>query len=400
MGYVKKITSELVCVCLVLVFSLTACQGTKKTEAAIVEKWSVKMADAVITRFDSLYQYEATRVGKWQYDNAMLGVAINKLADVNPKYAAYNKGFFDFWVQSDGSILHYKESDYNLDMINPGKSLFELYKTTKDKKYLATINLLVRQLESQPETSEGGYWHKKRYFKQMWLDGIYMSSPWMAQYAKEFNKPEWFDVVFKQITLIYQKTYDPATGLCYHAWDESKSERWCNPKTGQARNFWGRAMGWYMMAMVDALDYIPENYSGRDSIITIFQDVSAALANVRDPETGLWYQVLDRGGDEGNYLEASGSSMFVYAYAKGVKNGYLDKSYLDMANKSFDSMLEKFIITDKDGLPTLTWVCAAAGLGGKPYRDGSYDYYINERKKNNDSKGVGPFILAAIELDR
>ena len=328
-----------------------------------------------------LYRYEASGVGKWQYDNYLLGMGINKLAPIDKKYYDYYKGFFDFWVQEDGSILNYKMSDYNIDMINPGKGLFELYAKTGDEKYLKTINILVEQLEGMPTTTDGGYWHKKRYPSQMWLDGIYMATPWIAQYAKEFNKPEWFDVAFKQITLIYSKTLDPKTGLCYHAWDESKEQRWCNKETGQAQNFWGRAMGWYMMAMVDALDYFPQDYAGRDSIITILNNVSEALVKVADKETGLWYQVLDRGGDEGNYLEASGSSMFTYAFAKGAKKGYLDKSYLDIANRAFDSMLKQFIITDKDGMPTLTWVCAAAGLGGKPYRDGSYEYYITERKK-------------------
>jgi len=205
----------------------------------------------------------------------------------------------------------------------------------------------------------------------MWLYGIYMSSPFLAQYAIEFNKPAWFDTVTFQIMHIYEKTIDPKTGLLYHAWDESKSQAWCNPETGQSREFWGRATGWYMMAIVDVLGYLPNNHPQRDSIISILVRTSEALLKVRDPETGLWYQVLDKGKQEGNYLEASCSSMFTYAFAKGAKMGYLPAKYRGIAEKSFQSLIDNFIITGDNGVPVMTGICAAAGLGGKPYRDGS-----------------------------
>ena len=233
----------------------------------------------------------------------------------------------------------------------------------------------------------------------MWLDGIYMASPFLAQYANDFNKPAWFDTVTFQIIHIYSKTYDPATGLLYHAWDESKSQAWCNPETGQSKEFWGRAMGWYMMAIVDVLGYLPNDHPQRDSVINILLKTSEALLRVRDPKTGLWYQVLNKGNQEGNYLEASCSSMFTYAFAKGARMGYLPSKYLDIAKQSFQAIVENFIRIGEDGVPVMTNICGAAGLGGNPYRDGSYQYYINEKRVDNDTKGVAPFILAAIELN-
>ena len=234
----------------------------------------------------------------------------------------------------------------------------------------------------------------------MWLDGLYMASPFLARYARDFNQPKWFDEVIFQLQEVYKNTLDAKTGLVYHAWDESREQRWCNPETGQSKHFWSRATGWYMMAMIDVLDYLPEDHPGRQSIIEILNKLSEALLKVRDEKTGLWYQVLDRGGDEGNYLEASGTAMFIYTFAKGAKMGYLDKRYLEIAEKAFDSMVENMVKTGDDGLPVLTNTCGACGLGGDPYRDADYNYYITEKQIDNDQKGVAPFILAAIELNK
>lgn len=227
-----------------------------------------------------------------------------------------------------------------------------------------------------------------------------MASPFLAQYAKEFDKPEWFDIVTHQIITVYEKTINPETGLLYHAWDESKEQRWCNKETGQSKQFWSRAMGWYMMALVDVLDYLPENHPDRNSIIKILQDVSDAVLEVQDKKTGLWYQVLDMGGQEGNYIEGSGSAMFVYTYAKGAKKGYLDQKYQEIASNKFDSIIKTLIPEGMDGFPQFTNICGGCGLGGNPYREGDYNYYINERKVDNDSKGVAPLILAALELNK
>ena len=234
----------------------------------------------------------------------------------------------------------------------------------------------------------------------MWLDGIYMGSPFLARYSKDFNQAELFDFVTFQIQEIYKETLDKNTGLLYHAWDESRMQRWCNPETGQSKHFWSRAEGWYLMAIVDVLDYLPENHPQRAAIIEILNKVSEALVKVQDEKTGLWYQVLDKAGEERNYLEASGTAMFIYAFAKGAKKGYLDKKYLDIANNAFDSMVQVMVKTGADGLPVLTNTCGACGLGGNPYREADYNYYVTEVQVENDQKGVAPFILAAIELNK
>jgi len=364
------------------------------------KKWSIRMADAVMQRFDTLAYYNGRKMAGWSYDVALLGTAIDKLDKIDPKYSGYMKTFMDMLIDSAGNIPRYSLGSYNLDLIRPATNILTLYNRTKEKKYLEALPRFIEQLEQQPRTSSGGFWHKKRYPNQMWLDGIYMAEPFLAQYAKEFNRPNWFDTVAFQITLIHEKTLDEKTGLLYHAWDESREQKWSNPDTGQSPHFWSRAMGWYVMALVDVLDYFPVDHPKRNDIIQILQNTCNALKNFRDPASGVWFQVLDMGGKEGNYLEASGSAMYIYAFAKGAKKGYLHKRYLDLASQAFDDMLKTFIITDEDGLPSMTNICGACGLGGDPYRDGSYEYYISEKVVKNDCKGVAPFILAAIELDR
>jgi unsaturated rhamnogalacturonyl hydrolase len=200
--------------------------------------------------------------------------------------------------------------------------------------------------------------------------------------------------------LMYEKTLDPKTGLLYHAWDESRQQRWCNPETGQSKHFWSRAEGWYMMALVDVLEVLPENHKNRADLIKILNNLSEALLKMQDKEAGLWYQVLDQGSREGNYPEASGSAMFIYSFAKGAKMGYLHKKYLNIANSAFNNMVKTMVTTGNDGLPVLTNICGACGLGGNPYREGDYNYYVSEKRVDNDQKGIAPFILAAIELNK
>jgi unsaturated rhamnogalacturonyl hydrolase len=234
----------------------------------------------------------------------------------------------------------------------------------------------------------------------MWLDGIYMGSPFYAEYSKNFNEPDGFADVTKQVLLIDVNTRDPKTGLRYHAWDESYNQKWADPETGCSPNFWGRAMGWYAMALVDILDYIPEDYPKRDKIIYILKDLSEAIVKYQDKDSGVWYQVLDQGSRGGNYLEASASSMFVYALAKGVNKNYLDKMYRDAAIAGYNGIIKKFIRIDNDGHINLTNVCSVAGLGGDPYRDGSFEYYLSEPVVDNDLKGVGPFIMARLQIEK
>ena len=362
-------------------------------------KWSVRMANTILERSDSLIYY-VDRNPKWAYDVALLGMAIDRLGDYDKKYSRYMEDWVNHFVQADGTVIDYKISEYNLDRIFPGRDVITVYKRNPDPKYKIAIDNFILQLKSHPKTQSGGYWHKKIYPWQMWLDGIFMGSTFMAQYAKEFNAPEWFDTACKQTLMIYDKTLDQKSGLLMHAWDESHSQKWCDPLTGKSLYPWSRAMGWYILAIEDILQYLPENHPDRTALITILQKTCDALLKVRDTKTGLWFQVLNNGGREGNYIEGSGSTMYTYAFARGVHNGYLDKKYLSIANKSFDAILRELITVDSNGRLTMHNICGGCGLGGNPYRDGSYEYYINEKRVDNDTKGVAPFIMAALELNR
>jgi unsaturated rhamnogalacturonyl hydrolase len=385
-------------VLIITAFLTLSCQPAKNETTTEKPVWALQFADAVMARSDSLIYYDREKP-KYEYDYAFLGWAIDKLEKYDSKYSAYNKAYIDYFVQEDGTISTYKMSNFNIDRVRPGLNMLELYEKTSDEKYKIAAETLVEQMENHPRTKSNGFWHKNSYPWQMWLDGIYMASPFLTKYAQLFNEPKWFDEVTFQIQLIYEKTLDEETGLLYHAWDESREQRWSNPETGQSKHFWSRATGWYMMALVDVLDYLPENHPDRAAIIEILNNVSEALLKVKDEETGLWHQVLDMGGREGNYLEASGSAMFIYAFAKGARKGYLPEKYFTIADQAFDSLTKNLVTEGNDGFPVLTNTCGACGLGGNPYREGDYEYYISEKQIVNDQKGVAPLILAAIELN-
>lgn len=383
--------------------TFTQCvQSDKKNQSAdnVGLKMATKMADSEIAHFPNAASVDFKPEGKWDYTGGLIASSMMKLWKVTgeQKYFNYAKSYADQFIGEDGSIKGYKRSDFNLDRLNSGKFLFPLYEKTHEEKYKKAIYILRDQLNDQPRTSEGGFWHKKRYTNQMWLDGLYMGAPFYAQFAKVFSEPKDFEDVINQFLIVNKHTYNPEVGLNYHGWDESKEQRWANPTTSCSSQFWGRAMGWYSMALVDALDFIPENYPGRDKLITILNQVAAGIAKWQDPKSGVWYQVLDQGTREGNYLEASASCMFVYTLLKATRLHYIDPSYRTAAVKGFDGILKNFIKENKDGTISLTNVCAVAGLGGNPYRNGTYEYYIKEPVRDNDPKGVGPFILACLEI--
>jgi unsaturated rhamnogalacturonyl hydrolase len=386
---------------ILLILALTSCSFQKHNQKVKQneQKWSIRMANTVIARSDSLIYY-VDRNPKWAYDVAFLGMAIDRLGKVDPKYSKYMDDWVNYFVRPDGSVFDYNLTEYNLDRIFPGRDVLTVYQRNPDQKYRIAMDNFIKQLNTHPKTNSGGYWHKKIYPWQMWLDGIFMASTYMAQYAKEFNAPEWFNVATTQTKMIYEKTLDTKSGLLMHAWDESHTQKWCDPETGKSHYPWSRAMGWYILAIEDILEYLPENHPDRADLIVILQKTCDALLKVRDPKTGLWFQVLNQGGKEGNYLEGSGSSIYTYVFARGAHNGYLDKKYIEIANSSFDGIVKELITVDENGYVTMHNICGGCGLGGNPYRDGSYEYYINEKRINNDTKGIAPFIMAAIELDR
>jgi unsaturated rhamnogalacturonyl hydrolase len=344
---------------------------------------------------------EGDKTAKWRYDQGVILKGMEGLWNVtgNGAWFRYIQNSLDFYIQEDGSIKGYKPDEYNIDHLNNGKMVLVLYEVTGKEKYKKAADLLRNQLRTHPRTSEGGFWHKKIYTGQMWLDGLYMGAPFYAAYARLFHEDSAFPDITRQFVLMEQKARDPKTGLLYHGWDETRTQQWADPKTGRSPNVWGRAMGWYGMALVDALDYYPTLNPGRDSLIRILNRLAEAVLKVQDPSSGVWYDILDKPKEKGNYREASASSMFVYTLAKAVRKGYLSPRYLAAARKGYAGLLKQFIKTN-NGQTDLYGTVSVSGLGGKPYRDGSFAYYVGEPVVVNDPKGMGAFINAAVEMER
>jgi len=367
----------------------------KPTSLQKLNTWSARMVESTLQRYTQ-------KDFSWNYDHGLQVLAIQKAGEATgeERYLKFVADWIDHFIQPDGTIRTYRLEEYNVDLVNSGKLLFGAYERTGDERYRKAIETLREQMRTHPRNNAKGFWHKQIYPHQMWLDGIYMAGPFLSEYALRFNEPETFDDVIHQITLIEKHTRDVKTDLLYHAWDESKQQRWCDPETGLSKYFWGRAVGWYVMALVDVLDHLPQDHTQRSGLIAILDKTAAALVKVQDETTGLWYQILDLPERDGNYLEASASAMFVYAFAKGVRNRYIAPDYLLSARRGYNGLLQNLIKIDSQGLLTLEKVCGGAGLGGEPYRDGSFEYYITEKIIPNDPKGVGPFILAALEMER
>ena len=368
-------------------------------------KWSQRMALSEIERFPDPTLLDFREEPRWSYTNGLVLQAMSKVYEQfgNKKIYDYIYDYGNRMVNHDGTIATYKLSNYNLDMIKSGDAIFYLYEVTKEARFLKAMDTLHKQLKGQPTTSEGGYWHKKVYPYQMWLDGVYMAEPFHAKYAKSFlagkEAKNVFDHIILQFDLIEKYNRDQETGLYYHGWDESREQKWADKETGLSQNFWSRGMGWYGMALVDVLDYLPEDHPGIERILKYLNQYAEAIIKYQD-STGVWYQVLDQGEREGNYLEATGSCMFTYTLAKGVNNGYLPDRFMDYAVEAYEGIFKQFISVDGDGIVSLNNCCSVAGLGGDPYRDGTFEYYINEKIRSNDPKGTGPFILASLELDK
>ncbi len=338
----------------------------------------------------------------WNYEQGVVLLALWRVWENTgeQKYFDYVKKSIDFYLIEDGTIKTYNQEAFRLDDILLGQVILKLYHETGNMKYRNAAMVLRDQLSKQPRTKEDGFWHKEIYPNQMWLDGLYMAEPFYAGFAKMFDRPKDFDDIARQFILMAKHARDPKTGLFYHGWDETKTQKWANPKTGDSPTFWGRSMGWYIMGLVDVLDYFPKDHPERPALISIFRNLSTALLKHQDERTHLWYQVVDKPKDEGNYLESSASAMFAYSFAKGAHRGYLSKKYLDAAEAAFKGLVQYEIRFDQHGIPTLLNICSGAGLGGNPYRDGTYDYYVSVPKVQDDFKGVGSFILAALELEK
>lgn len=364
------------------------------------QDWSKKLAETAMTTWKDSFMMAGDRSPKWRYDQGVILKGIEGVwnATGEGKYFNYIQKSMDFYVKDDGTIRAYKADEYTLDNINNGKLLLLLYRVTGKEKYKKAADLLRKQLQTHPRTNDGGFWHKKNYPYQMWLDGLYMAQPFSAEYAMLFHEDTTFNDITRQFVLMEQHSRDVKTGLLYHGWDESKQQKWANTSTGTSPNFWGRALGWYGMALVDALDFYPEKNKGRDSLIAILNRFAKAVAKYQDAKTGLWYDIVDKAKEPKNYLEASASSMLVYTLAKGVRKGYLPLSYLTNADKAYAGIVKQFIKTE-NGQTNLYGTVSVSGLGGSPYRDGSFEYYMSEPVVVNDPKGMGAFINAAVEME-
>jgi unsaturated rhamnogalacturonyl hydrolase len=360
---------------------------------------SERMARSVMKR------YKPEQV-QWHYEHglALQSIFLKGQRRAREDLCSYVKSMYDTKITASGDILTYRADEFNLDQINPGKTLFLLLKKYGEEKYRIAIEKLRGQLQRQPRTNTGGFWHKQIYPWQMWLDGLYMGAPFYAQYTAEFGGGADFDDVVRQFTLIESKTADKETGLLYHAWDESRKQLWANPETGCSPHFWGRAMGWYCMALADTLDFITPAYQKHyKALAAIANRLLAPLLKYQDKKSGLWFQVLDQGQRENNYTESSASSMFVYFLLKMIRLEVFQKNdcpqATEAAHRAYEGLLRDKLEEDPSGEPHLTGICKVAGLGGTPYRDGSYEYYVGEAAVVDDFKGVGSFILASMEYE-
>jgi unsaturated rhamnogalacturonyl hydrolase len=390
----------------VFIVSFLAVSARAADAQALVEfdgasplQWSARLANSEVSRLGTRMAFPAAN---WDYANFLF---LNSLLSLDARlqetrYLPWVKNTVDSFLSPDGrAIQRYNLKEYNIDHVAPAKTVFTLYQLSHDARYRNAIELIREHLKQHPRTAEGGFWHKNRYPHQMWLDGLFMGSPFYAEYGRTFNEPAIFDDVAKQIRLIAQHTYDQKTGLFYHAWDEAKAQDWANKTTGQSPNFWSRAIGWYAMAIVDVLDQFPADHPARPEIIATFKKLADGIVKYQDPASGVWWQVTDQGDRKGNYLEATASSMFVYSLAKAINQGILPREpYQAAVMKGYAGLIREFIRTDAEGRTKLTRCCKVAGLGYG--RDGTFEYYISEPIVDNDAKGTGPFVLAGIQLDR
>ncbi len=365
------------------------------------KRYSVRMAETAMKIWPDSFVLENDKTAKWRYDQGVILKGIESIwnATGDGKWFKYIQQSMDFYVQNDGTIKGYRPDEYNIDHVNNGKLLLLLYRVTGREKYKKAADLLRNQLLTHPRTSEGGFWHKKIYPYQMWLDGLYMGQPFYAEYAAIFQEDSVFNDIARQFTLMEKHSRDSKTGLLYHGWDESREQQWANKKTGQSPHFWGRSLGWYGMALVDALDHFPPNHPKRAALIAILNRFATAVRKVQDTKSGVWYDIPNLPTTAKNYLEASASCMLAYTFAKGARMGYLPAVFTVYAKQAWTGIIKNFVEEGADGFINLKGTVAVSGLGGKPYRDGSYAYYMSEPIIVNDPKGMGVFIKCAAEIE-
>ena len=388
--------------------------GSLSLQKMPFDNYSQWMTWSEMKREPRSYMLDFSKKPKWSY---VMGIELEAMLDTYLRYGdekirQYCQVYTDTMINAKGEIRGYKLEDYNLDQIRTGHFVSRMYQQWPEAKNLVAMQTLMKQMDKQPRTKEGVYWHKAIYAYQVWLDGIFMGLPYRALTASLILKPKKakkiYDDAVDQVSKTYERTLDPKTGLNRHAWDETHNQFWADKETGLSQHCWGRAQGWYTMALIELLDVLPEDYARRGEVIALLKKDLAAVVKWQDKKTGVWYQVMDSPQREGNYLEATCSSMFAYALLKAYRKGYVGEEYLKAGKKAYQGILDQFIRVNADSTISLTQCCSVAGLGpgDGPYvkkpnyrRDGSYNYYLSEPVRDNDAKGLGPFIWASLEME-
>ncbi len=357
-------------------------------------------------RGDSLF-FGSNSKATWNYTSGFFADALRDAgkASQDPALSQFGARIVDSFIAPDGTIRGYNADENNLDLIAPGRVVLSLFKATMEPRFQKAAETLRRQLETQPRTYDGGFWHKRIYPDQMWLDGLYMAGPFYARWGVVFREPAATADAFKQILLADQHLYDPGTGLYYHAWDATRTKAWADPKTGHSPSFWGRAIGWLAMATVDELGVVPPAEYPEKPVRDVLGRIADGVVRWQDARTGVWWQVVDQGDRPGNYLESSASCMFVYALAKAVNRGWLPRDkYQPAAERGYAGLVSEFVRVAPSGDTGVTHCCSVAGLNNRNSqgiaRDGSFSYYVSEPVVDNDLKAVSAFILAGIEVQR
>ncbi len=373
-----------------------------------------KLIDAYIQKIITLstpqapyWNIESIRQGKKPHWNYIDGCMMISLLDLyqetkNQQYLHFVDSFIDYYVSDDGMMLGYDRSTYNLDDINESRVLFDLFEITKKEKYQKAIFNTFQHILEQPRTPQGNFWHKKIYPNQVWLDGLFMAQPFYARYLKTYKSHLTYDDIVMQFENVRKYMFNEEKKLYYHGYDASKSIFWADPQTGLSKNFWLRAMGWYIVALIEVIDILPDDYAPKLKIlIPMLQEMVDGLLIYQDQKTKLFYQVVDQGGKDKNYLETSGSLLISYAILKSSRLGVLAKTYQVIGKQIFDGVIDKYL-TEVDGDLNLDGICLVAGLGPdhNTRRDGSYAYYVSEPVVSNDAKGVGPLIMAYTEIKK
>jgi unsaturated rhamnogalacturonyl hydrolase len=376
---------------------------TDYVKTSSIPSLSDKIIQSTMQVYPDPVQLALYAPNRWNYE---YGFFLNAVFEQwertkNEAYLNYCKQWVDHFIDENGKLdsIHYKPLEYKLDDILPGRLFISLYEVTKEEKYKNAANQLKDHLHSQPKTSEGGYWHKQIYPSQMWLDGIYMGDLFSLQYGHTFDSAQWIKEAIHQIELIAKHTTDSTTGLLYHGWDESKNDVWAHPERGTSPEFWGRAIGWYIMALVESLEYIPTDHPKRAHVEELFKSLAASVLKYQDKDSKLWYQVVDKGEVSGNWIETSCSAMFTYAFAKGHRLGLLDSTYYTAAQNAFHSLLQSYVAFDDVGILYLNRTVKIGTLNPKTSK-GDFDYYITTECRINDYKGLAALLYSSIELEK